>query len=85
MGTGSKKLSKRQKDAFLDFYRKAGYLPLAVLNYLVRNGSGLRDFDDKRLYSLDEMVQTFDEKLIGKRALTVHLSSWSLSELIILD
>uniref|UniRef100_A0A914W049 Nondiscriminating glutamyl-tRNA synthetase EARS2, mitochondrial n=1 Tax=Plectus sambesii TaxID=2011161 RepID=A0A914W049_9BILA len=71
MGAGNKKLSKRQKDAYIDFYKDAGYLPLAVLNYLVRNGSGLRDFDDKRLYSLDEMVERFDEKLIGKRALTM--------------
>jgi len=73
MRTASKKLSKRDADSFLDFYdRVQGYLPLAVLNYLVRNGSGIRDYDPERLYSLDELVQRFDPSLLTKRDLLVR-------------
>uniref|UniRef100_A0A2K6VU20 Nondiscriminating glutamyl-tRNA synthetase EARS2, mitochondrial n=1 Tax=Onchocerca volvulus TaxID=6282 RepID=A0A2K6VU20_ONCVO len=66
--SSKKKLSKRDKDAFVEFYDiDRGYLPLAVLNYLCRNGSGIRDFDASKLYSLDEMIRKFDVCLIGKR------------------
>ncbi|KAK6742380.1 hypothetical protein RB195_009943 [Necator americanus] len=65
-----KKLSKRDKDAFVDFYElKLGALPLAVLNLLIRNGSGIRDFDTTHLYSLEEMITSFDENEIGRRSL----------------
>ncbi|VDP09074.1 unnamed protein product [Heligmosomoides polygyrus] len=67
---GKKKLSKRDKDAFVDFYdQELGVLPNAVLNLLIRNGSGIRDFDSTHLYSLDEMIKNFDESCIGKRNL----------------
>ncbi|EFO25182.2 glutamyl-tRNA synthetase [Loa loa] len=64
----SKKLSKRDKDAFVEFYDiDKGYLPIAVLNYLCRNGSGIQDFDLSKLYTLDEMIRKFNVYLIGKR------------------
>ncbi|KHJ97329.1 glutamate--tRNA ligase [Oesophagostomum dentatum] len=67
---GKKKLSKRDKDAFVDFYEHdLGALPEAVLNSLIRNGSGIRDFDAAHLYSLKEMIAMFDEKEIGRRNL----------------
>ncbi|KIH66032.1 glutamate--tRNA ligase [Ancylostoma duodenale] len=67
---GKKKLSKRDKDAFVDFYeRDLGALPAAVLNTLIRNGSGIRGFDTAHLYSLDEMIELFDENEIGRRSL----------------
>ncbi|KAK6017293.1 glutamate--tRNA ligase domain protein [Ostertagia ostertagi] len=67
---GKKKLSKRDKDAFVDFYeQELGALPKAVLNLLIRNGSGIRDFSSSHLYSLDEMIANFDERCIGKRNL----------------
>uniref|UniRef100_A0A0R3RFW4 Nondiscriminating glutamyl-tRNA synthetase EARS2, mitochondrial n=1 Tax=Elaeophora elaphi TaxID=1147741 RepID=A0A0R3RFW4_9BILA len=63
-----KKLSKRDKDAFVEFYDiDKGYLPIAMLNYLCRNGSGIRDFDISKLYTLDEMIRKFDFHLIGRR------------------
>jgi glutamyl/glutaminyl-tRNA synthetase len=49
-----------------NYYSELGYLPLAVLNFLLRNGSGIRNHDTHRLYSLEEMVESFDENLIGK-------------------
>uniref|UniRef100_A0A0K0DBX5 Nondiscriminating glutamyl-tRNA synthetase EARS2, mitochondrial n=1 Tax=Angiostrongylus cantonensis TaxID=6313 RepID=A0A0K0DBX5_ANGCA len=67
---GKKKLSKRDKDGFVDFYEQyLGALPNAVLNLLIRNGSGIRDFDATHLYTLDEMIANFDEERIGKRNL----------------
>ncbi|TKR80958.1 hypothetical protein L596_014923 [Steinernema carpocapsae] len=65
---GSKKLSKRDADAFVDFYTKdKGYLRLAVLNFLIRNGSGIRNFEPNRLYELKQMIEQFDDTLIGRR------------------
>uniref|UniRef100_A0A915BGS4 RNA helicase n=1 Tax=Parascaris univalens TaxID=6257 RepID=A0A915BGS4_PARUN len=56
------------QDAFVEFYREQeGYLPLAVLNFLVRNGSGIRDFRANHLYTLEEMVENFDHTTIGRR------------------
>uniref|UniRef100_A0A7I4YDJ0 Nondiscriminating glutamyl-tRNA synthetase EARS2, mitochondrial n=1 Tax=Haemonchus contortus TaxID=6289 RepID=A0A7I4YDJ0_HAECO len=67
---GKKKLSKRDKDAFVDYYeQELGALPSAVLNLLIRNGSGIRDFNTAHLYSLNEMIANFDEHCIGKRNL----------------
>lgn len=61
------------KDAFVDFYDiEKGYLPIAVLNYLCRNGSGIRDFDASHLYTLEEMIENFDVNLIGKRNIMVR-------------
>ncbi|KAK6056986.1 tRNA ligase class I, catalytic domain protein [Cooperia oncophora] len=69
---GKKKLSKRDKDAYVDFYeQELGALPTAVLNLLIRNGSGIRDFDTAHLYSLEEMIANFDEHCIGRRNLQV--------------
>lgn len=65
---GKKKLSKRDADAFVEYYTtEKGYLSLAVLNFLLRNGSGLKGFEIGRLYSLEEMIDNFDENLIGTR------------------
>ncbi|CAJ0598418.1 unnamed protein product [Cylicocyclus nassatus] len=70
MRDGRKKLSKRDKDAFVDYYeRDLGALPETVLNLLIRNGSGIRGFDTGRLYSLTEMTELFDEKEVGRRNL----------------
>ncbi|CAI4223674.1 unnamed protein product [Auanema sp. JU1783] len=71
---GNKKLSKRDKDAFVDYYDKElGALPEAVLNLMIRNGSGIRDFETDRLYSLSQMIENFDESVLGKRNLQLDL------------
>ena len=51
------KLSKRHGAASVMEYRDLGYLPEAVLNYLVRLGWS---HGDQEIFSLDEMVSAFD-------------------------
>ncbi|WP_331774851.1 glutamate--tRNA ligase [Sulfurospirillum sp. 1612] len=60
-----KKLSKR--DGALDVmeYKRAGYLPEALLNFLVRLGWS---HGDQEIFSLEEMIQFFDPNHINKSA-----------------
>ncbi len=60
-----KKLSKR--DGALDVmeYKKEGYLPEALLNFLVRLGWSHKD---QEIFSMDEMVELFDPKEINRSA-----------------
>jgi glutamyl/glutaminyl-tRNA synthetase len=51
-----------------------GYLPHTVLNFLLRNGSGIRDHDTHQLYSLDELIQKFDMGRIGKSSFMMDLT-----------
>ncbi|OPX26477.1 MAG: glutamate--tRNA ligase [Campylobacteraceae bacterium 4484_166] len=57
-----KKLSKR--DGALDVldYKTQGYLPEAILNFLVRLGWS---YGDQEIFSIDEMIQLFDPKDIN--------------------
>ncbi|WP_440995096.1 glutamate--tRNA ligase [Arhodomonas sp. SL1] len=52
-----KKLSKRTGAASVMDYRDQGYLPEAVLNYLVRLGWS---HGDQEIFSLEELIQLFD-------------------------
>lgn len=52
------KLSKRKNPTSITFYKRMGYLPEAVLNYLGRMGWSMPDEREK--FSLDEMVAHFD-------------------------
>ncbi len=60
-----KKLSKR--DGALDVmdYKRKGYLPEALLNFLVRLGWSN---GDQEIFSMDEMLKLFDPKNINKSA-----------------
>ncbi len=60
-----KKLSKR--DGALDVmeYKREGYLPEALLNFLVRLGWS---HGDDEIFSLDEMIELFDPKDINRSA-----------------
>lgn len=58
------KLSKRNGDAsFQDLVAK-GYLPEAILNYIALLGWAPEE--DREIYTLDELVQAFNVKRIGK-------------------
>jgi len=72
-----KKLSKR--DGALDVmeYRKMGFLPEALLNFLVRLGWSR---GDQEIFSIDEMLEYFDPSDINKSA-----SSYNLDKLIWLN
>jgi glutamyl-tRNA synthetase len=56
-GDDGKKLSKRHGAVSVMQYRDAGYLPEALLNYLVRLGWS---HGDQEIFSIDEMVEHFD-------------------------
>jgi len=58
-GPDKKKLSKRHGAMSVMEYEKMGFLPEAVVNYLVRLGWG---HGDQELFSREELVQLFDTK-----------------------
>ncbi len=72
-----KKLSKR--DGALDVmeYKRMGYLPEALLNFLVRLGWSN---GDQEIFSIEEMLELFDPKNINKSA-----SSYNLDKLLWLN
>jgi len=57
LGSDGAKLSKRHGAVDIRDYREQGYLPEAMLNYLVRLGWS---HGDQEIFSIDEMVQHFD-------------------------
>ncbi|KAK3782396.1 hypothetical protein RRG08_033037 [Elysia crispata] len=56
------KLSKRQGDVNIEHYQTKGYFPQAVINYITSIGGGFHH--DTLGKTLEEMVQSFDVKLI---------------------
>ena len=58
-----RKLSKRENEASVLDWRTEGYLPDAVLNYLVRLGWS---HGDQELFSVYEMIEKFDVKKIHR-------------------
>ena len=57
LGPDGAKLSKRHGAVDIRDYREQGYLPEALLNYLVRLGWS---HGDQEVFSVDEMIQHFD-------------------------
>ena len=52
------KLSKRKNPTGINYYREAGYLPEALVNYLGRMGWSMPD--EREQFSLSEMLEHFD-------------------------
>ena len=69
LGEDGHKLSKRHGAASVLKYRDEGYLPEAVLNYLVRLGWS---HGDKEIFSVDEMVELFDVADVNKAASCIN-------------
>jgi glutamyl-tRNA synthetase len=65
LGDDGKKLSKRHGAVSVMQYRDDGYLPKAVLNYLVRLGWS---YGDQEIFSIDEMIEHFSLDSISKSA-----------------
>ena len=65
LGRDGAKLSKRHGAVSVLEYRQEGYLPEAMLNYLVRLGWS---HGDQEVFDLDEMVELFDIADINKSA-----------------
>jgi glutamyl-tRNA synthetase len=65
LGPDGAKLSKRHGAVSVLHYREEGYLPEALLNYLVRLGWS---HGDQEIFSLEELVQLFDISDVNKAA-----------------
>jgi glutamyl-tRNA synthetase len=65
LGADGAKLSKRHGAVSVLQYQEEGYLPSALLNYLVRLGWS---HGDQEVFTLDEMIQYFDIKDVNKSA-----------------
>lgn len=57
------KLSKRKNPTSVNYYRKMGFLPEAMLNYLGRMGWSMPDEREK--FTLAEMIEHFDMKRVS--------------------
>ncbi|MCC5859457.1 MAG: glutamate--tRNA ligase [Ectothiorhodospiraceae bacterium] len=71
LGEDGKRLSKRHGAVSVMSYRDEGYLPEAVLNYLVRLGWS---HGDQEIFSLDEMVSLFDLDNLNAKASALNVS-----------
>lgn len=65
LGDDGNKLSKRHGAVSVMQYREDGYLPEALLNYLVRLGWS---HGDQEIFSIDEMIELFTPEQINKSA-----------------
>ena len=65
LGADKTRLSKRHGATSVIAYREMGYLPEAMVNYLVRLGWS---HGDQEIFSMDELIEKFDIKDVGKSA-----------------
>lgn len=65
LGDDGARLSKRHGAVGVLQYRDDGYLPQALVNYLVRLGWS---HGDQEIFSLDEMIQLFDIRDVNRKA-----------------
>ena len=69
LGADGAKLSKRHGAVDIREYREQGYLPEAMLNYLVRLGWS---HGDQEIFSIDEMIEHFDIADVNQSASTFN-------------
>ena len=65
LGTDKARLSKRHGATSVTAYRDMGYLPEAVVNYLVRLGWS---HGDQEIFSREELIEMFSLESVGKSA-----------------
>jgi glutamyl-tRNA synthetase len=70
LGTDKKRLSKRQGATSVLEYKKQGFLPAALKNYLVR--LGWSPSDDQEIFTVEELIQGFDIGRINKANALFH-------------
>lgn len=63
LGADGRKLSKRRSPTSVFFYKETGYLPEAFINFLSLMGYSIPT--EKEIYSLEEMIASFDHRRIG--------------------
>lgn len=69
LGSDGARLSKRHGAVSVMQYRNDGYLPEALLNYLVRLGWS---HGDQELFTIDEMIELFDLEKVNVSASTFN-------------
>ncbi len=69
LGPDGRKLSKRHGAVSVLEYRQEGYLPEALLNYLVRLGWS---HGDQEIFSIEQMIAAFDLDALSKSAAAVN-------------
>ena len=69
LGDDGSRLSKRHGAVSVMQYREDGYLPEALLNYLVRLGWS---HGDQELFSVDEMIELFDLSAVNRSPSTFN-------------
>ena len=69
LGPDKKKLSKRHGAQSVMEYQKMGYLPQAVVNYLVRLGWS---YGDQEEFSREELIEKFSLEAVGKSAAAIN-------------
>jgi glutamyl-tRNA synthetase len=65
LGSDQKRLSKRHGATSVMAYRDLGYLPEAMVNYLVRLGWS---FGDEEIFSMEDLVEKFSLDNVGRSA-----------------
>ncbi|BCA79715.1 glutamate--tRNA ligase [Desulfuromonas sp. AOP6] len=65
LGADKSRLSKRHGATSVMAYREMGYLPEAMVNYLVRLGWS---FGDEEIFSMDELIAKFSLENVGRSA-----------------
>ena len=69
LGPDKKKLSKRHGAQSVMEYQKMGYLPQAVVNYLVRLGWS---YGDQEEFTLEELIEKFSLEAVGRSAAAIN-------------
>jgi glutamyl-tRNA synthetase len=69
LGEDGARLSKRHGATGVMQYRDMGYLPEALLNYLVRLGWS---YGDQELFTIDEMIELFELEQVNRSASTFN-------------
>ena len=65
LGSDKARLSKRHGATSVMAYRDMGYLPEAMVNYLVRLGWS---YGDEEIFSLDDLIEKFSIEAVGRSA-----------------
>jgi glutamyl-tRNA synthetase len=65
LGDDKKRLSKRHGATSVMAYKKQGFLPEAMINYLVRLGWS---HGDQEIFSMDELIEKFTIEAVGRSA-----------------
>ncbi len=69
LGPDKKKLSKRHGAQSVMEYKKMGYLPQAVVNYLVRLGWS---YGDQEEFTLEELIEKFSLESVGRSPAAIN-------------